>query len=399
MLAALGVDEVGGLLVCCRPPSPRALEPERRRQGRDRPRRAATTASRSSTRVAEAVERRAARHARRRPDRDHRLALRRRRGPLRARALIDGMRVTIAAGRGHRGQRDRAGAPRARCARSTRGRSRRCATSTPRAPRRPAPTSRCRAFTDVDRDVRERRGRRGRRSRRRPGRTAQLARDALDAGMHVYCEKPITPTRRRGLRARARTRATRNACSRSGSSSGSTRATPRCASAFAELGPLRRVHVTATNWFRPQAYFDESPWRADLAHGRRRRADEPGRAPGRRVDRRPSACRRGCTARVRNARAPRRGRGRSDRDARVAGRRARHARRVAQRARRRRAVRAARRARRGRARRRLRRAASRVTTTRTRASSTSCADEFPEHRRPSGRRSRSPRSQRASGST
>ena len=27
MLAALGVDEIDGLLVCCRPPTPRALEP------------------------------------------------------------------------------------------------------------------------------------------------------------------------------------------------------------------------------------------------------------------------------------------------------------------------------------------------------------------------------------
>ena len=28
MLAALGIDEIDGVLVCCRPPSPRALDPE-----------------------------------------------------------------------------------------------------------------------------------------------------------------------------------------------------------------------------------------------------------------------------------------------------------------------------------------------------------------------------------
>ena len=28
MLAALGIDEVDGIVVCCRPPSPRALDPE-----------------------------------------------------------------------------------------------------------------------------------------------------------------------------------------------------------------------------------------------------------------------------------------------------------------------------------------------------------------------------------
>ena len=32
--------------------------------------------------------------------------------------------------------------------------------------------------------------------------------------------------------------------------------------AVAELGEVRRVQITATNWFRAQKYFDASPWRA-----------------------------------------------------------------------------------------------------------------------------------------
>ncbi len=52
-----------------------------------------------------------------------------------------------------------------------------------------------------------------------------------------------------------------NASSSSGCSSVSTWATPRCVRAR-DLGPLRRVHVTATNWLRAQRYFDASVWRA-----------------------------------------------------------------------------------------------------------------------------------------
>src|SRR3954451_9662573 len=32
--------------------------------------------------------------------------------------------------------------------------------------------------------------------------------------------------------------------------------------ALRDLGALRRVHLTATNWLRAQRYFDASPWRA-----------------------------------------------------------------------------------------------------------------------------------------
>ncbi len=87
MLTALGVDEVAGLLVCCRPPTPRALEPafiakaaldlglpEERIEVVDR--------------VEDALEYRAPGRTGRRPDRDHGLALRRRCGPRRPRPLI-----------------------------------------------------------------------------------------------------------------------------------------------------------------------------------------------------------------------------------------------------------------------------------------------------------------------
>ena len=86
MLAALGVDELEGLLVCCRPPTPRALEPSFIAK-------AAVDLGVPEERI-EVVdtgrgrgEHRAPRDAARRADRDHGLAVRRRRGPLRARFL------------------------------------------------------------------------------------------------------------------------------------------------------------------------------------------------------------------------------------------------------------------------------------------------------------------------
>ena len=49
MLTALGLDDVDGMLVCCRPPSPRALDADGHRQGRGRPRASRRITSRSST--------------------------------------------------------------------------------------------------------------------------------------------------------------------------------------------------------------------------------------------------------------------------------------------------------------------------------------------------------------
>ena len=94
-----------------------------------------------------------------------------------------------------------------------------------------------------------------------PGTHGVLVRDALDAGLHVYCEKPVTPTCDEGyaLAAYARDRARVLAVGlqfRFHLGYAAMRA------ALADLGALRRVEVTATNWLRAQRYFAASPWRA-----------------------------------------------------------------------------------------------------------------------------------------
>ncbi|HEX5094690.1 MAG TPA: Gfo/Idh/MocA family oxidoreductase [Acidimicrobiia bacterium] len=95
-----------------------------------------------------------------------------------------------------------------------------------------------------------------------PGAThAALTREALDAGLHVYCEKPITPTSDEGY-ALARYARDRDKVLVVGFQH---RYNPRyvaVADAVRELGPLRRFELRATNWFRSQHYFDVSPWRA-----------------------------------------------------------------------------------------------------------------------------------------
>jgi predicted dehydrogenase len=95
-----------------------------------------------------------------------------------------------------------------------------------------------------------------------PGAThAALTRAALDAGLHVYCEKPITPTSDEGY-ALAHYARERGKVLVVGFQH---RYNPRyvaVADAVRELGPLRRFELRATNWFRSQHYFDASPWRA-----------------------------------------------------------------------------------------------------------------------------------------
>jgi predicted dehydrogenase len=94
-----------------------------------------------------------------------------------------------------------------------------------------------------------------------PGTHAQLTRDALDAGLHVYCEKPFTPTSDEGyeLAAYARDRKRTLAV---GLQFRYHKGYAAMRDALAELGELRRASLVATNWFRAQQYFRASPWRA-----------------------------------------------------------------------------------------------------------------------------------------
>lgn len=89
-----------------------------------------------------------------------------------------------------------------------------------------------------------------------------MVRSALDAGLHVYCEKPPAPTA--------------GDCAviaRHAAEAGRTvqigfqyrfRVPYRRAKKLVEEGAVGRVfraNLTATNWFRPRAYFDAAPWR------------------------------------------------------------------------------------------------------------------------------------------
>ncbi len=94
-----------------------------------------------------------------------------------------------------------------------------------------------------------------------PGTHRDLVRDALDAGMHVYCEKPFTPTCDEGYALAQYARERRRALV-VGLQFRFHLGYAAMREAMADLGPLRRVHVTATNWLRAQRYFDASPWRA-----------------------------------------------------------------------------------------------------------------------------------------
>ena len=93
-----------------------------------------------------------------------------------------------------------------------------------------------------------------------------LTRQALAAGLHVYCEKPLAPTA-----AECRSLATAaKRCGRVLQVGLQYRFLP----AFVEarrligsgaIGDLRRVSLTATTWFRPAHYFTARPWRGKWA--------------------------------------------------------------------------------------------------------------------------------------
>lgn len=95
-----------------------------------------------------------------------------------------------------------------------------------------------------------------------PNTHVPLVRDALAAGLHVYCEKPFVADAADGY---ALGGAARNA--------GLTlqvgfqyRFQPSYAHVRSmidagEIGPIFRAALVATNWFRPQSYFEAAPWR------------------------------------------------------------------------------------------------------------------------------------------
>ena len=93
------------------------------------------------------------------------------------------------------------------------------------------------------------------------GTHGRLTRDALDAGMHVYCEKPIAPTADEGYALARHAREAKRTL-QVGFQFRFHTGYAAAREAVADLGELARVNLTATNWFRAQAYFDASPWRA-----------------------------------------------------------------------------------------------------------------------------------------
>jgi predicted dehydrogenase len=88
-----------------------------------------------------------------------------------------------------------------------------------------------------------------------------IARATLDAGLHVYCEKPITPTADEGY-ALARYAAEAKRVLAVGFQYRFHTGYAAARRAVDEIAPLAHVQLEATNWFRPQAYFDASPWRS-----------------------------------------------------------------------------------------------------------------------------------------
>ena len=95
---------------------------------------------------------------------------------------------------------------------------------------------------------------------------APMATQALEAGLHVYCEKPLAPTAAEG-RALAAVADRQHRVLQVGLQYRFLPAYVQAASLIAggAIGQVRRVSVTATTWFRPTHYFSARPWRARWA--------------------------------------------------------------------------------------------------------------------------------------
>jgi predicted dehydrogenase len=95
-----------------------------------------------------------------------------------------------------------------------------------------------------------------------PATHAALVAAALDAGLHVYCEKPLMPTAAAGREldrhARAADRVVQVGLQFRFQRSARV---ARDLIQAGEIGDIFRADLAATNWFRSQQYFTTAPWR------------------------------------------------------------------------------------------------------------------------------------------
>lgn len=89
----------------------------------------------------------------------------------------------------------------------------------------------------------------------------------LRAGLHLLMEKPVAvqTSAARRLLAAARRRPAQVAAMMFNQRTDPAYQRLRALLRGGTLGPVRRVHWTITNWFRPDAYYASSPWRATWA--------------------------------------------------------------------------------------------------------------------------------------
>ncbi|MCU1426275.1 MAG: dehydrogenase [Actinomycetia bacterium] len=96
-----------------------------------------------------------------------------------------------------------------------------------------------------------------------PATHAPLVREAIEAGVHVYCEKPFTLIARDGYEL-GQLAAERGVVVQVGLQFRYHRAyaAMRHMVTGGDTGELFRANLLATNWFRAQEYFAASPWRS-----------------------------------------------------------------------------------------------------------------------------------------
>jgi predicted dehydrogenase len=90
-----------------------------------------------------------------------------------------------------------------------------------------------------------------------------LVRAAIRAGLNVYCEKPLVPTAAEGYEL-GRQASEMGRVVQVGLQHRFQQSYVKARTLVEEraIGEVFRADLLATNWFRPQRYFDASPWRA-----------------------------------------------------------------------------------------------------------------------------------------